>query len=160
MNDGFLRADQGLNRFLDQIFACLHEHLEPDVLRRAVFLNEAAVERELRVGRGRKADFDFLEAAFHERLKKLQFLADVHRHGECLVAISQIYAAPARRVAEDAVRPLPVGQTHRRIGSVFFRRIFEHSFLGLTGRRSVHISTTIQRVFTIQANKNLTTFRQ
>ena len=126
MDDGLLRADQRFDGALDQILARLHEHLEPHVVRRAFFLDEPAVERELGVRRRRETDFDFLEAAFHERLEQLQFLADVHRHGERLVAVAQIHAAPDGRAGEDAVRPLPVGQADRRERTVFFRRFFVH----------------------------------
>ena len=70
-----------------------------------------------------------LKPHFHERLEQLEFLRDVHRHGERLVAIAQIHAAPARRVREDAVGPLPVRQVHRRERTVFFRRIFLHKIL-------------------------------
>ena len=35
-----------------------------------------------------------LKPHFHERLEQLEFLADVHRHGERLVAVAQIHAAP------------------------------------------------------------------
>ena len=96
VDDDLLRADQRLDGALDQILARLHEHLQPDVVRRAVLLDEPAVEGELGVRRGREADFDFLEAAFHQRLEQLELLADVHRHGERLVAVAQIHAAPAR----------------------------------------------------------------
>ena len=63
VDDGLLRADQRLEGALDQILARLHEHLEPHVVRRAVFLDEPAVEGELGVRGGREADLDFLEAA-------------------------------------------------------------------------------------------------
>ena len=48
------------------------------------------------------------------------FCDDVHRHGERLVAVAQIHAAPARRVGEDATGPLPVGQADRRERTIFF----------------------------------------
>ena len=119
VNDDLLRADERLHRALDQILARLHEHLEPDIIQRALFFNEPAVERKLGVRRRGKADFDFLETDFDERLKQFQFLRHVHRHGERLVAVAQIHAAPARRVREDAVGPLPVGQVDRRERTIF-----------------------------------------
>ena len=68
-----------------------------DVIGNAVFLDQPAVELEFGIrGRG-KADLDFLEPAFHQRVEQLEFLRDVHRHGQRLVAIAQIDAAPARR---------------------------------------------------------------
>ena len=44
---------------LDQILARLHEHLEPHVVRRALFLDEPAVEGELGVGRRRESRLRF-----------------------------------------------------------------------------------------------------
>ena len=120
----FFAPIERFDRALDQILARLHEHLEPDIVRRAVFLDEPAVEGEFGVRRRGKADFDFLEAAFYQRLEQFEFLRDVHRHGERLVAVAQIHAAPARRVGEDAVGPLPVGQADRRERTIFFGRIF------------------------------------
>jgi hypothetical protein len=126
MNNGLLRADERFNSALNQIFTRLHEHLEPHVVRRAFFLDEPAVERELGIRCGRETNFDFLEAAFHKRLEQLKFLADVHRHGERLIAVAQIHTAPDGRVGKDAVRPLPVGQADRRERTIFFRRLFVH----------------------------------
>ena len=97
VNDRLFGADERLEGALDQVLPGLHQHLEPDVLRRAVFLDQPPVEGELGVGGGGEAHFDFLEAALHQGLKKLQLLADVHGHGQGLVAVAQIHAAPFRR---------------------------------------------------------------
>jgi len=40
-------------------------------------------------------------------------------HSERLVAVAQVHAAPARRVREDAVGPLTVGQGDRGTGGIF-----------------------------------------
>ena len=128
MDDDLFCADERFDGAFDQILARLHEHLEPYIVRRALLLDEPAVEGELGVRRGRKADFDFLEASFHERLEQLQFLRNVHRHGERLVAVAQIHAAPDGRAGEDAVGPLPVGQADRRKRTVFLGRILMHKF--------------------------------
>ena len=90
----FFAPTSDSNGALDQILARLHEHLEPHVIRDAVLLDEPAVEGELGVGGRGEADLDLLEAALHERLKQLELLADVHRHGQRLVAVAQVHAAP------------------------------------------------------------------
>jgi len=126
MDDGSLRAGERFDGALNQILTRLHEHLEPHVGRCAIFLDQPAIERKLGVRCGRETNFNFLEAAFHERLEQLKFLADVHGHGKRLVAVAQIHAAPARRTGEDTVGPLPVGQADRRERTVFFRRLFVH----------------------------------
>ena len=119
----FFAPDQRLEGALDQILARLHQHLEPHVIRGAVFLDQPAIERELGVrGRG-EPDLDFLEAALHEHLEQFELLADVHRHGQRLVAIPEVHAAPDRRARQRAVRPLAVGQFDRRERTIFGRRI-------------------------------------
>jgi hypothetical protein len=60
-------------------------------------------------------------------LEQFQFLADVHGHGQGLVAIAQIHAAPDWRVGEDAVWPPAVGKRHRWKRSIFGRWIFQHN---------------------------------
>ena len=135
MNDRLVRADERIDRSLDQILARLHEHLEPDVVRCAGFLDEPAIECELGVGGGREAHLDFLEAAFHQGLKQFELLADVHGHGQGLIAVAEIHAAPDRRAGEDAVRPLPVGQLDRRERAIFAGRDFEHGRMSIVAAR-------------------------
>src|SRR6185503_20127688 len=64
-----------------------------------------------------------------ERLKKFEFLTDVHGHSEGLVAVTEIDAAPARRLREDTVRPATVGQMDRRERAVFRNWILQHVFV-------------------------------
>ena len=113
-----------LDGAFDQIFARLDEHLDGHVIGNVVLLNQQTVEGELGVRRGGKADLDLLETALHERLKQFQLLGDVHGNGERLVAVTQVHAAPDGRGGEGARRPLTIGQSHRREGPVFGRRIF------------------------------------
>ncbi len=126
VDDRLPRADQRFEGALDQLLPRLHQHLQPDVIRRAVFLDEPAVEGELGVrGRG-EADFDLLETTLNKRLKQFQLLADIHGDGQGLVAIPEVHAAPDRRVGEGAARPPAVGQVDRRERTIFDRRFFKH----------------------------------
>jgi hypothetical protein len=71
----------------------LHQHLDPDV----VGMRFSSIRRRMKsnsIRGGGKADLDFLEAALHQRVEILELLLDVHRHGERLVAVAQIDAAP------------------------------------------------------------------
>ena len=124
MNDGLVRADQGLDCSLDQVLARLHQYLEPHIVGRAFFLDKPAIEGELCIGRGGKADFNLLEPAFYQRLKKFEFLAHVHGHRERLVAVAQVHTAPDRRAGEHPVRPLPVRQSDRRERTILDGGVF------------------------------------
>jgi hypothetical protein len=84
-----------------------------------MLFNKAAIERELGIGCGGKADLDFLEAAFDEHLKQLKFLTDVHGYGEGLIAVAQVHAAPDGRASQCAARPLTIGQEHWRKRTIF-----------------------------------------
>jgi hypothetical protein len=128
MNDHALRPDERLHGLLDQVFARLHEHLNGDIIGDAPFLDEVAIKGEFGVRRGRETDFDFLEAAAHQRLEKLQLLRNVHGHGEGLIAVAQIDRAPDGRAADDLARPFSVRQGDCREGSVFHRGTGKHGF--------------------------------
>ncbi len=126
MNDRALRADQRLHGLLDQILAGLHEALDRDVIGDAPFLDEAAVEGELGV-RGRwKSDLDFLEPTLHQRVEELEFLRDIHRHGQGLVAIAEIDAAPDRRGGQCAAGPLALRNRDGRERTILAARWKNH----------------------------------
>src|SRR5262245_54198232 len=110
MDDRSFCANERFDGTFDQILTRLHEHLEPNIIWSALFFDEAPVEGVFGIGGRRKANFDFLEPALHESLEHLEFLADVHRHRERLVAVTQVNAAPDRGFSEGAAGPLPIGQ--------------------------------------------------
>ena len=128
MDDGAFRADQGLDGAFDEVLAGLDEDLDGDVVGNALVLDQAAHEGELGVGGGGETDLDLLEAALHERIEHLELLGDVHGHGERLVAVAEIDAAPGGRRGQDAVGPLAIGQVDRREWPVLGCGFFQHGF--------------------------------
>ena len=62
VHDGAARTAQRFDRAADQFLARLREHHERDVIGNQLLLDEIAHGLEVRVGRRRKADFDFLDA--------------------------------------------------------------------------------------------------
>ena len=62
VHGGHPRADQRLDRALDQVLAGLGQHRDPDVVRDPVFLDELADEVEVGLARGREPDLDLLVA--------------------------------------------------------------------------------------------------
>ena len=98
VDDGVLHAVERLERLLDDMFARLRQDLHGHVVGNQVVLHEAAQERELRIGCGREAHLDLLEADLHEHLVEFQLLLQAHRYDQRLVAVAQIDAAPRRRL--------------------------------------------------------------
>ena len=126
MDDGALCADQGFHGALDKIFTGLNQHLNGHVIRDPVGFDQLAHEPELGVGSGRKTDFDLFEAAADEGIEHFEFLADVHRFGEGLVAVPEIDAAPEGGMREDPRRPEAVRQVHRGEGAVLAAGVRDH----------------------------------
>ena len=108
------RAVQRFDGAMNQLRARLAQHLNRHVRRNAIFFDDAPNEIEVGLRRRRKAHFDFGEADFEQQIPHLQLFVDVHRIDERLIAVAQIDAAPARRLRDDAVRPLPILQIDRR----------------------------------------------
>src|SRR5262249_42392064 len=73
-------------------------------------LNQLAHEVIVGLTGGWKTDFDLLETHLHKDVKHTPLAFDVHRVDERLVAITQVYRAPQRRLLEAAVRPGAVVQ--------------------------------------------------
>ena len=118
-------AAHGLEAARDQGLARRRQHLDRDVVRDQVVLDQLADEVELGLrGRG-EADLDLLEAHAHQRLEHAQL---------ALASIGSISAwLPSRRselhhtgALSARVRPGAVGQAHRRDGTVLGGGVLEH----------------------------------
>ena len=119
MHNHTTRATERLEGLLDQICPCLSEHLNRDIVRNSVVLNQLAHKIEV-VARGRReSHLNFLEANFDQLLPQQQFLMRRHRLNQGLVTITQIDTAPARRLFNHLIRPAPVGHSDGLKGPVF-----------------------------------------
>ena len=98
VDDGVLHAVKRFERLLDDMLARLRQNLHRHVVGDQIVLYEAAQERKLRIGCGRKSHLDLLEANLHEHLVKFQLLLQTHRNDQRLIAVAQIDAAPRRRL--------------------------------------------------------------
>ena len=112
VHDRLLGARDRLVRPLDQVLARLGQHLDDDVVRDAVLLDEHPHEVEVRLRRRREADLDLLEAHLHQQLEHLELAGGVHRLDQRLVAVAQVDRAPARGLGDAVVGPPAVGQVH------------------------------------------------
>ena len=104
-----------LVRAFDQVLAGLREHLDGDVLRDQVVLDQGAHEVEIGLRGGREAHLDLLVAHLHEQLEHLQFALGVHGVDQRLVAVPQVHGTPARGRGGHLVRPRAVGHVEREV---------------------------------------------
>ena len=119
-------AGQALEGPLDQLVARLGQHLDGDVGRDEVFLDQHADEVEIRLRRGREPDLDLLEAHSHQQLEQPALPGHVHGVDQGLVAVAEVDAAPGRRGGDRTLRPAAVRQVHRRVGPVLADRHLLH----------------------------------
>ena len=126
MNDDVFRAVDRFKRFLNEVRAALHEHLNGHVVRDQVPLDQRAADLILRLRSGGKADLNLLEADLNQRFEKQQLLLEVHRIDQRLVAVAQVNAAPDRRFCDHLVGPGAVRQGHRRKRNVLFTAFVQH----------------------------------
>lgn len=127
VDDDLLRPDKALNRLFDQILPCLNEALDGHIIGDAVFFDESAVEAEFGIRGGGKADLDLLETAFHQRIKHIELLRDIHRHSKSLIAITEIDTAPDGRFRDGLGGPATIRQRDGVEPLVFGGRTFQHN---------------------------------
>ena len=119
VDDRAMGALEGVDRAADEVFAGLDEDLDRDVFGDELLFDELAGEGELRVGGGREADLDLLEADAAEGLEELVLLRHVHRDRQGLVAVAEVDRTPAGRLLDAGVRPAAVGEADGLEGAVF-----------------------------------------
>src|SRR5690606_41770042 len=106
VHDGPARALERLEGALDELVARLGEDLDGDVLRDQVLLDQQPAEIEVGLRGGRETDLDFLEADLAQGSEHPQLALGVHGLDQRLVAVTQVDAAPDRRVVDGVGRPL------------------------------------------------------
>ena len=104
-------VSSALQRFaaaLNQFFPALAKDLDCDVGRNASLVDEAAAEVELDLGSGGESDFDLFKTDLCQQAEKTEFLMDVHRLSQGLIAVPEVDAAPDWGSFNYSVGPLPV----------------------------------------------------
>ena len=101
-----------LKGFLDNMFSGLSQHLDRHVVRDQVLFNQGTEEGIFRFGSGRKSYLNLLKSNLHQHFEELDLLFQVHRDHQRLVAVTQIHAAPDRRMIH-IVFLSPVHTFHR-----------------------------------------------
>ena len=102
------------------MFARLRQYLDGHVVGDEIVLYQMTHEIEFDFRGGREADLYLLEADVEEEPEHFQFLLQVHRRDQRLIAVTQVDRAPARRMPDGRVRPRTVFEPDGREGAVFF----------------------------------------
>ncbi len=126
VEDRALDTLERLEGALDERLARGRQHLDPDIVRDQVLLDQGTDEIEIRLRRRGKADLDFLDADLDVQREHAALALDVHRLDQRLIAVTQIGGEPDRRTFERAVGPGALGKIERAIGGVLPGGIFEH----------------------------------
>ena len=126
MDDHRFGAADAFESAGDQVLAALHEHLHGDVIGNLFVVDEEAAEIEIRLRGGGKADLDFLEAHFYERVPHAELALMAHGFDQRLVAVTEVNAAPDGGFGNRFFRPGAVRQGYGRVGSVLFFRGNHH----------------------------------
>src|SRR5215469_9847434 len=113
VHGGHARADQRLDRALDQVLPGLGEYGDPDVVGDAVTFDQLAHEVEIGLAGGREPDLDLLVAHPHQHVEHGPLAGRAHRVDQCLVAVPQVGGQPARRGGDRLAWPGPVRQVYR-----------------------------------------------
>ncbi len=134
MNDGAARAFQRLIGAGNQFRTGLGQHLNGDIVRHQVLLDDFAHEIEIGLRSCGKSDFDFLEAYLHQHVEHAAFAGAIHGFDQRLISVAQVDAAPGRRRTNDTAGPGSVGKIDGGKRTVLGRRITQHGVLSLALR--------------------------
>ena len=111
VNDGAANAFDRFKRALDERIARLHQHLDGNVGRDQVALDQVAAEVKIGLRSGGKADLDFLESHLDQFEEHASLARRIHGLDQGLIAVAQVDAAPDGRLLDGSRRPLTVGQS-------------------------------------------------
>jgi hypothetical protein len=110
VDDGLLGPADRVVGALDQVLAGLGQHLDDDVVRDDVVLDQLPHEVEVGLARRREADLDLLVAHADQQVEHDALALGAHRVDERLVAVAEVDRAPARGHLDVPGRPRTVGQ--------------------------------------------------
>lgn len=87
------------------MLSALNQYLNGYIIRNQAAIHQLTQEIILQLRCRREAHLDLLEAQFHQKVEHLHLLRHNHGLNQCLVAVSQIHAAPVRSLLNLLVRP-------------------------------------------------------
>ena len=121
MHDCLLYTLERFKCLLYYMLSGLGEHLNRNVIRDEVIVYQFSEELILCFRCCRKADFDLFETDLNEILEELHLFVEAHRHDQRLVAVSEIDAAPDRRLLDVILfYPFVMRLCRRKISNLVF----------------------------------------
>ncbi len=94
------RPLHSLEGFLNNMLPGLGKHLHRNILGNHILFDQCPHKLIFRLGCCRKSHFNLFKAYIDQHLEKLQLLAKTHGFNERLISVSQINAAPHRRLVD------------------------------------------------------------
>ncbi len=132
---------RALDRFeslLNNMLPRLRQHLHRHIIRDHILLDQRPHELILCLRRRRESYLDLLKPDIDQHLEELQLLFQAHRLDQRLVAVTQIDAAPDRRLINIfLLHPVICDLGRHKIRSFIFV-VISHDLLFLTFHYSVH----------------------
>ncbi len=118
VHDGLFGSLDGFIRPLDEVLSRLGQHLDHDVVRDQVFLDQHPDEVEVRLARRWEADLNFLVAHRDQQLEHPALTIRGHRVDQRLVAVPKVNGAPPRGAVHGRGRPRATREVDRRKGRI------------------------------------------
>ena len=102
-----------LKGLLNDVLSGLCQYLNGNIIRNHILLNQSTDELVLGVRSGREAHFNFLESDLYQHGEKFQLFIKTHRLNQCLIPVTQIHAAPDRRLFDRVLLHPVIGRGWR-----------------------------------------------
>ena len=100
VHDCLRRALDGFEGLADDVLSGLGQHLDRDVVRDHISLDQCAQKVILCLRRRRETDLDLLKPDLYQHLEELDLLLQAHGLDQGLVAVAQVHAAPDRGLVD------------------------------------------------------------
>ncbi|PQM49484.1 hypothetical protein C1Y40_00281 [Mycobacterium talmoniae] len=113
VHDHLVRTPARLEGALDQLVAALGQHLNGDVGRDRIGLDDFADEVVVGLAGRREPDLDLLVTHLDQQVEHAPLAGRAHRVDQRLVAVAQVHRAPQRCPLDHRVGPGAVGQANR-----------------------------------------------
>ena len=111
VHNGMFYTLQGFKCLGNDVFPCLCQYLNGDIVRNHIVFNQSTAEFVFGFRSSRKADLDLLEADLYQIAEEFQLFVQTHRRDQSLIAVTQIDAAPDRCLFDHCL----LCPTHRRV---------------------------------------------
>ena len=96
MNNCLRSTFYSLKSFADDMFSCLGQYLNGNILRNQVLFNQGTKKLILGLGSSRETNLNLFKTNLYKKFEKLNLLLQTHRNYKCLISVTKVYRAPDR----------------------------------------------------------------